>query len=165
VLELPSETTFGCHVSFCISWLRTGTSRLGVSINPKPIPGDWNGAHTNVSTKQIRDKKNGLKTIEEAIQKLSKTHRRHIETYDLKKGKDNEKRLTGRHETSSINSFSVGVAHRGASIRIPRSVADDGYGYFEDRRPSSNCDPTLSVRPSFGPSASMSPKSSMIHKK
>lgn len=37
-------------------------------------------------------------------------------------------------------SFS-GVAHRGASIRIPRGVADAGCGYFEDRRPSSNCDP------------------------
>lgn len=35
----------------------------------------------------------------------------------------------------------VGVAHRGASIRIPRGVSDDGCGYFEDRRPSSNCDP------------------------
>lgn len=35
----------------------------------------------------------------------------------------------------------TGVAHRGASIRIPRGVADAGCGYFEDRRPSSNCDP------------------------
>lgn len=35
----------------------------------------------------------------------------------------------------------AGVAHRGASIRIPRGVADAGCGYFEDRRPSSNCDP------------------------
>lgn len=37
--------------------------------------------------------------------------------------------------------LNVGVAHRGASIRIPRGVADAGCGYFEDRRPSSNCDP------------------------
>lgn len=51
------------------------------------------------------------------------------------------RRLTGRHETSSINDFSAGVANRGASIRIPRGVSDDGKGYFEDRRPSSNCDP------------------------
>jgi len=66
---------------------------------------------------------------------------RHIKAYDPKQGKDNERRLTGRHETSSIHDFSAGIAHRGASIRIPRQVAEDGYGYLEDRRPSSNCDP------------------------
>ena len=54
---------------------------------------------------------------------------------------DNERRLTGLHETSSIHDFSAGVANRGSSIRIPRDVAEKGYGYLEDRRPSSNCDP------------------------
>ena len=61
--------------------------------------------------------------------------------YDPNGGKDNERRLTGLHETSSIHDFSAGVANRGASIRIPRQVGEDGYGYLEDRRPSSNCDP------------------------
>ena len=56
-------------------------------------------------------------------------------------GKDNERRLTGLHETSSIHDFSAGVANRGASIRIPRDVAEHKRGYLEDRRPSSNCDP------------------------
>ena len=56
-------------------------------------------------------------------------------------GKDNERRLTGLHETSSIHDFSAGVANRGASIRIPRDVAEHKCGYLEDRRPSSNCDP------------------------
>lgn len=83
----------------------------------------------------------GLKVIQAAIDKLSKNHPAHIKAYDPRGGKDNERRLTGKHETSSINDFSAGVAHRGCSIRIPRGVADDGYGYFEDRRPSSNCDP------------------------
>ena len=71
---------------------------------------------------------------------------------------DNERRLTGLHETASMEKFSYGVASRGCSIRIPRQAADDGkvrktticrtrvsilysQGYFEDRRPSSNCDP------------------------
>lgn len=27
-----------------------------------------------------------------------------------------------------------------ASIRIPRKTEKNGYGYFEDRRPSSSCD-------------------------
>lgn len=106
------------------------------------MDGDWNGAgaHTNVSTKSTR-LPGGIAAINEAIEKLSKCHLKHIAAYDPKGGKDNERRLTGRHETSSIHDFSAGVAHRGASIRIPRGVADAGCGYFEDRRPSSNCDP------------------------
>ncbi|PIO53571.1 hypothetical protein TELCIR_25089, partial [Teladorsagia circumcincta] len=54
---------------------------------------------------------------------------------------DNERRLTGLHETAKIDQFSHGVASRASSVRIPRQTDDDGYGYFEDRRPSSNCDP------------------------
>lgn len=46
----------------------------------------------------------------------------------------------------SFDFWLTGVAHRGASIRIPRGVADAGCGYFEDRRPSSNCDPYSVVR-------------------
>ena len=62
------------------------------------------------------------RAIEAAIEKLSKHHVRHIKAYDPREGKDNERRLTGHHETSSIHDFSAGVANRGASIRIPRSV-------------------------------------------
>ena len=83
----------------------------------------------------------GLVDIEAAIDKLSRHHIRHIKAYDPNEGKDNERRLTGLHETSSIHDFSAGVANRGCSIRIPRGVAEDKKGYLEDRRPSSNCDP------------------------
>jgi glutamine synthetase len=79
--------------------------------------------------------------IQEAIEKLKLHHERHIRAYDPRDGKDNERRLTGHHETSNIHDFSAGVANRGASVRIPRHVGEDKCGYLEDRRPASNCDP------------------------
>jgi glutamine synthetase len=87
-----------------------------------------------------------MKHIEAAIEKLSKKHDEHIAVY----GDDNDLRLTGRHETGRISAFSSGVANRGASIRVPRHVAAQGYGYLEDRRPASNIGTSLLALPRSG---------------
>lgn len=72
--------------------------------------------------------------------KFGAKHADHIELY----GDDNQKRLTGIHETSSMHTFSYGTGNRAASFRIPTSVYhSNGKGYVEDRRPASNIDPYL----------------------
>lgn len=41
---------------------------------------------------------------------------------------------------------SYGVANRGASVRIGRTVPAESCGYYEDRRPASNLDPYVVTR-------------------
>ena len=58
-------------------------------------------------------------------------------------GSNNDKRLTGKHETADHKTFSWGVGNRGCSIRIPKITESLNRGYLEDRRPGANIDPYL----------------------
>lgn len=112
---------------------------LEINYHPKPIKGDWNGSgmHANFSNGVLRTA--GSKDVYDKIcESFRPFIKEHIEVY----GAYNDQRLTGDHETQSIDKFSFGVSDRGASIRIPIATVENGYkGWLEDRRPASNGDP------------------------
>jgi glutamine synthetase len=115
--------------------------KYGISINLhcKPIKGDWNGSgmHANFSNSALRT--SGSKDVYDKIcESFAPVIAEHIAVY----GADNHLRLTGLHETQSIDQFSYGISDRGASIRIPIATVESGWkGWLEDRRPNSAADP------------------------
>lgn len=112
-----------------------------VNYNPKPFTNiSGSGCHINFSTFSTRSE-NGIETINNYIEKLELNHDKLISVY----GDENDKRLTGLHETSSINQFTYGIGTRNTSIRIPNQTFHDKCGYFEDRRPAANIDPYLAT--------------------
>ena len=108
-------------------------------------PLDWNGSgmHSNFSTKHMREV-GGKEYFEKLMAAFNKHMDEHIAVY----GPENHLRLTGLHETQSIDKFTYGLADRGASVRMPHSFVNSGYkGYLEDRRPNSAADPVFGRRP------------------
>jgi glutamine synthetase len=106
---------------------------------PLGVDVDWNGSgmHANFSTKFMREV-GGKAYFEKLMAAFDLYKNEHIAVY----GPDNHLRLTGLHETQSIDKFNYGIANRGASVRVPHSFVNAGYkGYLEDRRPNSAGDP------------------------
>jgi len=120
--------------------IRLGESYgIDIEFRCKPILGDWNGSgmHCNFSTKYMREV-GGKVYFEALMAAFDKYKNEHIAVY----GPDNHLRLTGLHETQSIDKFNYGLSNRGASIRMPHMFIKNGYkGYLEDRRPNSAGDP------------------------
>lgn len=115
---------------------------IGINWHCKPLQGDWNGSgmHANFSNSLLREagSKEVYETVCEAFGTSPELIKAHIDVY----GEDNHLRLTGLHETQSIDKFSYGVSDRGASIRIPIATVENGWkGWLEDRRPNSAADP------------------------
>ena len=113
---------------------------IDIEFHCKPLGDtDWTGSgmHANFSTKYMREV-GGKEYFEKLMKAFEQNLQDHIAVY----GPDNDKRLTGKHETAPWNKFSFGVADRGASIRVPHSFVNNGFkGYLEDRRPNSQGDP------------------------
>ncbi|MFP6874099.1 MAG: glutamine synthetase beta-grasp domain-containing protein [Verrucomicrobiales bacterium] len=121
--------------------LLRASEKYGVDVewHCKPFTGDWNGSgmHCNFSTKKTREE-GGEEYFNKLMSAFDDNKEEHIAAY----GPDNHMRLTGLHETQSIDKFSWGIADRGASVRVLQSFVDNGYkGYLEDRRPNSQGDP------------------------
>nr|VDD60939.1 unnamed protein product [Brassica oleracea] len=87
---------------------------LELHFDPKPVPVKWNNG--------------GLAVIKNTIEKLQVKHKENIAAY----GEGHERRLTGKHETAYINTFSWGVANRGASVKHKENIA--AYGEGNERR-------------------------------
>ena len=110
-----------------------------VSFDPKPHAAlNGSGCHANFSNIFTRSQTYGFANMKRMFDQLHQHHAQHIAHYG-----DNTKRLTGHHETSDINDFTWSVAGRHTSVRVGQEVAQKGHGYFEDRRPASDCDPYL----------------------
>lgn len=143
----PLGVEVGDHLIIARYLLNRIAEKYGyeVDYSPKPLQtrfgiSDENGSgcHCNFSNNLTRDI-NGYIHVPDIINKLKSYHHDIQNLYGI----DNHLRLTGKNETSSLDTFSYGIGTRHTSIRIPNSFVKLQSGYLEDRRPAANMDPYL----------------------
>ena len=118
--------------------LRKIRHRRGIPLQADPAATGTAPACTPTSPPTYMREKGGKDYFEALMAAFAENVEEHIAVY----GPDNHLRLTGLHETQSIDKFTYGLADRGSSVRIPHSFMNNGYkGYLEDRRPNSQGDP------------------------
>jgi len=104
---------------------------MRVSFGNKPRRGDWNGAgmRANFSTADTRDPNKRQKALVGIVDALEVGHSGDADEY----GGGPRESLGGECEARSNDTFASGIAHRGAPIRIPRTVTWKGCVYLEGR--------------------------------
>lgn len=112
---------------------------MRVSFDIEPRKGDWSGAgvRANFSTADTRDPDRGQKALVGIINALEVGYGGDVDEY----GARLRESLGGECETRSNCTSVRGVAHRGASIRIPRPVVREGGGYLEGELSGVDSDP------------------------
>ena len=137
---------------------------MAINLHCKPVAGDWNGSrHARQLLELAAANLWQQETYEAVCQAFEPRIKHHIDVY----GADNEQRLTGLHETQSIDMFSYGVDRPWRLDPIPIATVENGWqGWLEDRRPAFNADPymvasaiiTAASKPSCLPASDRQPR-------